>query len=195
MSGRFRGGWLAVVLVAALASCQSAGVGEGAVSAPPESEAVESPGVESVAPGEGEPKVFTGTLMEFAAAKRACLEDRGLTTVDPAPGQDPASFSFLGAGMTDEEQLDAVIACDEELGSPYYAGVPEDELRRRYEARLVQFDCLVGLGMLSGEPMSYELFVADFESSGYLYMWAPGLEIPPELVQGSPGDDCPLSTF
>jgi len=201
-------GVMALLAVAVLAGCggseDAAGptatvptpsVGESG--SPTASADVETPGGE--VDTADEPRVFEGTATEYTVQLRACLDDRGLRTQDPGPGEDPLAFSISMEGATNEEFIAITEECYSVVGSPYYAGMPEDELQRRYEARLEQFDCLVDLGLLTGEPISYELFVADFERQGYTTMWTPGAEVPLELIQGpppvSPGDACPLGSF
>ncbi len=150
---------------------------------------------ESAASSPGETRAFEGTIAEYVSMLRGCLEDHGVITRDPSPEHDPMTFAFAGPGLTDEQLLDIKQSCEDEIGDPYYSGMPEDELVRRYQARVAQFECLVGRGTLSGEPMTYELFVAGFERSGYTEMWAPAVDIPAESIQGSPSDDCPLGSF
>lgn len=142
-----------------------------------------------------EEPIFAGTAQEYSAQLRACLEDNGIETEDPEPGQDPLGFSLSLRGFTDEEYLAIVQECSEQVGNPYYDGMYEDELRRRYDARIRQFECFKENGWLAGEPMSFELFVADFEKSGNQSMWVPGLDIPAQEWSKSPGDVCPLGSL
>lgn len=52
-------------------------------------------------------------------------------------------------------------------------GLSPEELQRRYEARVAQFECLTDLGLVKGPPISFEKFVDDYNRSGQRIFWEP----------------------
>lgn len=53
------------------------------------------------------------------------------------------------------------------------SGLTQEDLRGRYDARVDQFACLVDEQLISGEPISFDQFVDDYERSGQVTLWEP----------------------
>lgn len=130
------------------------------------------------------------------ALKRACLEEKGLQTKDLPPG-DPEQgqgFMVLTAGMTLEERNAIDEECKAEIGTPRMQGLSETQLRERYDARAEQWTCLVGKGLVTGDPQSYETFVDQYERSGQKALWEPtegAAEVTKDGREVAATDECP----
>lgn len=138
-------------------------------------------------------RIFHGTPAEWSLLFRSCLEDNGLTTAD-LPDEDPSGFMVSNEGVTEERRTEVTTKCRSEVGEPQIEGLSNEELRRRYDARLTQFECTVANGFTSGLPMSFETFVDEYNRSGQKKLWAPG-EVTSTVERGGiqygAGDLCP----
>lgn len=139
-------------------------------------------------------KEFDGTPAEWTMLFRACIEDSGLQTADlPDGSKDGFMISLLNSTQEFRDQVTA--KCRAEIGEAPMTGLSTDELQRRYSARVSQFDCMVDLGVVDGEPISFEKFVDDYNRSGQKLLWAPGEGISVTLEDGTrkgSTDLCPL---
>ncbi len=130
---------------------------------------------------------FDGTPEEMTALFRACLADAGFETRDIGEADGFAIDTAVGQSQAYQ---DASSRCAAEIGQVKIAGLSQDELRERYEARTAQFDCLVAKGLLSGAPISFEVFVEDYNRSGQKVLWEPTKDA--RGVQGAgPSQVCP----
>lgn len=153
--------------------------------------AVSSPGAESSAPE----KVFDGTPDEYIALLRACYEDRGILTEDVAGSS--GTFSIDNTAVSEEELMEVSDQCEGDLGKPAVSGLAETELRKRYDARVIQWTCLVDRGLVAGDAPSFDVFVDEYERSGQKKIWEPtetaaiekdGRPVSPSDVCARPGD-------
>ena len=76
-------------------------------------------------------------------------------------------------GKTDEEYQQANEKCLAELGDPKMQDLSEQELRERYDSRVAQYACLAENGLVSGDPPTFETFIADYNRSGQKEIWEP----------------------
>lgn len=132
---------------------------------------------------------FQGSPEEYTTLFRSCLEEHGVETFDIG---DKDGFAVISSESDAYTEADAM--CTEELGEPQMKDLPEDELRVRYEARVEQWECLVDEGFAEGEPISFDVFVEDYNRSSQLRLWEPteGLEV--KTINGvpvGPTDACP----
>lgn len=119
-----------------------------------------------------EEKIFEGTPVEWTTLYRACLEEGGLTTAD-LPDGDPSGFLVAIPDTSEEQRKQVTAACQKEIGMAPVEGLSPEELQRRYDARVAQFECLADLGLVGGPPISFEKFVDDYNRSGQRILWEP----------------------
>lgn len=144
-------------------------------------------------------KVFEGTPEEYMVLKRACLEDMGVKTADLPPGDPEAGAGFLvdNRGHTREELESADEKCTSQIGEPKMSNLSDSELRERYDARIIQYECLIDNGLVSGYPPSFDVFVSNYERSGEKLLWEPTEGATTTERDGKPmgpTDVCPRST-
>lgn len=138
-------------------------------------------------------RYFAGTPEEHAVLLRACLEENGIETALP-PNSPKDGFAITSESMADENFERIMADCREEIGSPRMAGLSQDELQIRYDARVTQWECLVAEDFTAGEPISFDSFVEDYNRSGQIYLWEPTENLEPKIVNGvpqGPTDICP----
>lgn len=137
-------------------------------------------------------RVFEGTPAEYGTLMRACYEDAGLKTGDDPTSKSTADFVFESGGI-DQAKLDAIAAeCMAELGEPKTGGLTDAELRERYDARVSQWACLVEGGMLTGEPITFEVFADQYARSGQKTLWEPTVTATSlQDGRGGPSAVCP----
>jgi hypothetical protein len=155
------------------------------------------PPVESIEPSPSGNPVFEGTPEEYMVLKRACLEDEGIKTADLPPGDPEAGFLVDNRETTREELEAATNKCTKKIGEPKISNLSESELRKRYDARISQYDCLTENGLVSGYPPSFDVFVSDYERSGERILWEPTEGATTTERDGKlmgPTDVCPPST-
>ena len=124
---------------------------------------------ESAEQSDDEAGVFTGTPDEYTELMMGCLEEHGIATQDEGAN----GFSFESS----DEALEISQMCRESIGEPKIVGLSEDELRERYDARVEQWECLVDNELLSGNPITFETFVDEYERSGQTRLWEPTSEV------------------
>lgn len=142
------------------------------------------------------PKIFHGTPAEWSLLFRSCLEDNGLTTAD-LPDGDASGFMLSNDGVTEERRTEVTTKCHSEIGDPQMEGLSDDELHRRYESRLDQFQCLLENDLISGSPMSFEKFVDEYNRSGQKQLWSPDQDastVERDGILYGPTDICPRDT-
>lgn len=132
---------------------------------------------------------FMGTPAEHTVLMRACLEENGIETQDLSPA-DETGYTVGTGGRSPEEFRLIMDGCSAEVGEPPIGGLQEDELQNRYDARVMQFECLVREQLISGEPISFEQFVDDYQRSGQQLLWEPTTEAGGRGNLG-PTDICP----
>lgn len=135
--------------------------------------------------------VFTGTVSEYSALVRACLEEHGIETADDEQ---------LGAGgftvEWSEDNTEIRKTCEAQVGDPYgLEDLSEDVLRERYEARVEQWECLVDAGLVTGDPMTFETFLDDYRRSVPTTLWEPTFAVTQVDGNVSPSVMCPRDTF
>lgn len=136
---------------------------------------------------------FVGTPEEYTVLVRTCLDEKGFLTADN-PGGAPDGFAVAVGDHAEGEVTRASEECRAELGEPQMSGLPEDELRTRYDARVAQWECLVENDLVSGDPISFEVFVEDYNRSGQESLWEPtesAQTIEFNGIPRSPTDVCP----
>lgn len=141
-------------------------------------------------------KIFQGTPAEWSLLFRSCLEDNGLTTADLLDG-DASGFMLSNDGVTEERRTEVTTKCRSEIGEPQMEGLSNDELHRRYESRLDQFQCLLKNDLISGSPMSFEKFVDEYNRSGQKQLWSPDQDastVERDGILYGPTDICPRDT-
>lgn len=142
------------------------------------------------------PRVFDGTIEEYTALERACYDEKGLATED-LPSGDPEhgqGFTYSNAGRTFEEIEAIDEECKAEIGVPRMQGLSQAQLRERYDARVEQWTCLVGKGLVTGDPLSFETFVDKYERSGQKVLWEPtegAAEVAADGREIAATDECP----
>ena len=152
--------------------------------------------IESPSPSASGPRIFEGTIEEYTVLQRACLEDKGLTTVDLPPG-DPEraqGFAVSTAGKTLEEREAIDEECEAEIGTPRMQSLSEAQLQQRYDARAEQWSCLAGKGLVTGDPPSFETFVDKYERSGQKVLWEPtegAADVTADGREVAATDECP----
>lgn len=144
-------------------------------------------------PEEASVKVFEGTPEERVTLVRACLDDAGLRTVDDPMG-DPLGYGYSKAGRDPAEVAEIRDRCDAEVGVPKMAGLSEDELRERYDARVEQDVCLREHGYTVVDRPSFDRFVDDYERSGQQLLWEPAA-LPDPKPGDNPTIDCPRASW
>lgn len=148
---------------------------------------------ESVDPVD-EGRVFEGTPEEYTLLVRACLEEHGIQTRDLTDSNDQTGYSVSTVDHTPEQLAEVSDGCRAEIGEPQTSGLTEAQLQERYDARLEQWQCLVGHGLVAGEPVTFETFVDDYRRSGEQSLWEPTAESALVDANGqpvSPSDLCP----
>ena len=133
---------------------------------------------------------FDGTPEEYTTLLRACLAEAGIETVD---GTTADGYLVSTEVANSKEYTDASEACSTELGEIQVEGLSENQLRQRYDARAAQFECLVENALISGEPMSFEVFVDGYNRSGQRDLWEPTQGASSLPGQG-PSEVCPRTT-
>lgn len=136
--------------------------------------------------------IFTGTLSEYTELMRTCFEEQGIETFgDDASG----NGSFSVDASVDVAEIQEI--CDAQVGVPAVEDLSEDVLQERYEARVEQWECLVDEGLVTGDPITYETFVDDYNRSDPPQLWEPTFSYEPDDSAGpvSPSDLCPRDTF
>lgn len=139
---------------------------------------------------------FEGTPDEYTVLLRGCLEDHGVATANDLkhPNNTTTFVIPKNGGMTDDERNAVITTCRDELGTTPMKGLPADELQARYEVRVDQWSCLLDEGLVSGPPISFDLFISDYERSGQRTLWEPTDGLQPVVKDGTylgPSDVCP----
>src|SRR5699024_4709292 len=96
----------------------------------------------------GEANVFEGTAEEYTLLVRACLEEQGIQTQDLTDSNDQTGYSVSIIDHTPEQVAEISEGCRAEIGEPQTSGLTETQLQERYDARLEQWQCLVGHGLV-----------------------------------------------
>lgn len=134
-------------------------------------------------------QVFEGTPEEYAALTRACLEDRGLRTIDDPMG-DEKGFGVDMSGLSAAEVEEAFDSCEQQVGIPKMVDLSQSELQERYDARVEQHSCLVREGYQVDPAPSFDTFVDEYQRSGQQSMWEPAA-LPNPQPGDNPTTDCP----
>lgn len=139
----------------------------------------------------GDRNEFAGTPDEYTELWRGCVEDKGLVT------RDEDGIGNFSAGHPDlsHKEVDQIVRdCSEALGRQPMTDLSDEELRRRYEARVEQHGCLIDEGLVSGgDSPSFEVFVDQYQRSGQTSLWEPASEAVHQIDGRpvSPSDLCP----
>lgn len=172
------GAFVALVLAVAVTACTNDEASLQAVSADPADE----------------DNLFEGTPEEYSLLLRACLKESGIQTEDLTDSNDQSGFSVSNVDHTPEQVAEVSERCRAEIGEPQTSGLSEAQLRQRYDARVDQWQCLTGHGLVAGEPITFETFVDDYRRSGEQTLWEPTAESALVDANGrpvSPSDLCP----
>lgn len=154
----------------------------------------EAPLPDSSADPVAQGNVFEGTPEEYTLLMRACLEASGIQTRDLTGSNDQTGYSVNIVDQNPEQVAEVSDQCRAEIGEPQTSGLSDAQLQERYDARVGQWQCLAGHGLVAGEPVTFETFVDDYRRSGEQSLWEPTAESALVDANGqpvSPSDLCP----
>lgn len=155
---------------------------------------------ESLSASPSEPRIFDGTIEEYVTLERACLEEKGIKTMDLSP-DDPEwgqGYGVVPEGTTFEEREVSYDECEAEIGTPRMQNLSDTQLRERYDSRVEQWTCLVSKELVTGDPLSYETFVDKYERSGQKTLWEPtetAADVTKDGRDVAATDECPRGTW
>lgn len=109
---------------------------------------------------------FTGTLTEWTEAMVACLNSAGWSASIPE-GTPPGGFDVDDPGIAQEEvyRADLESCMFEEVGE-WVEIRSESDLRNRFDALVVQAECLIEAGYEITGPPSFQAYSDAFNTQG-----------------------------